>query len=131
MQGGLSEVQFEDKPPYIPEKVKLSREEAEFYSSQWQKLRSENADLRVVKDGKIISVKYDSYDDKFLSELSAEPQRAVDVIGEIYSRYFCDQKLLAFVYVRICRLIGEGRILEAEKCKNDFSRSKICLNTDR
>ena len=130
MQGGLSEVQFEDAPHYIPEKVMLNAEETEYYSAQWQEIRKENGDLRIIKDGKIISVRYDSFDEKFLCELSNEPERASGVIGEIYSRNFLDQKLLAFVYVRISQLIGEGKILEAEKCTDDFSHSKICLNTD-
>lgn len=129
MQGGLSEVQFENKPSNIPERVKLSEGEAELYSSQWQEIRKVNGDLRIIKDGKIISVRYDTYDDKFLSELSEGPKRAADVVGDIYCRNFCDQKLLAFVCVRLSQLIREGKILEAEKC-NDVSKSKICLNTE-
>lgn len=133
MPGSLCMLNDKECPPYIPDRVRLSAEEAEQISIQWQKIRYKNGNLRMVDNGEIISLKYNTFDDKFYSELSTEPRRAANVIKDIYFKNFYEQKLYSFVLVRLHQLIKEGKIIEVEKGIDNlygeysFMESRICL----
>ncbi|MCI6266706.1 MAG: DUF3658 domain-containing protein [Erysipelotrichaceae bacterium] len=49
---------------------KLTHEEIYKLSDEWEKLRKENADLRVIKKGQLTSVPYEELEQKILEELS-------------------------------------------------------------
>lgn len=59
----------------------ISSEERRFYAERWSELMAENAPLRAVINGTVLSVPEDFYDFALLKALSAEPCRVAMTIG--------------------------------------------------
>lgn len=102
------------------EKELTATERNEIYEA-WEKLAEENAELRLIIDGKITSVPVNYLDEEIMSFAPKNKEFTVGrLIGNTLGRgahYVCD----AFVSSRIENLINEGRLeVVGERQKNDY-----------
>lgn len=67
--------------------VILDKETILKYAKEWQTLREENSPLRAVKDGKVISVGKDYYDDIIRGEFPEKSCRIAEIIGNVLGKH--------------------------------------------
>ena len=90
------------------ERVLTEKEKAEA-AERWRRLREENAPLRAVENGCVISVDIDYYDDCIRREISDGPCKTARIIANVLN----GQKILAggvFIAKRIRRFIENGEL---------------------
>ncbi len=82
-------------------------------AARWQELQAENAPLRAVLNGRLVSVREDIYDSFLLREIEAEPeefQEAV-IIGRVLGKYRLGVSD-AFIARRIGKMIRDGKLAQ-------------------
>lgn len=103
------EVEPELYGTFLSEKRILTKEEIQQLSDRWQKLKAENAPLRVVENGTVVSADMSYYDDKIRLEFPDEPCKIAFLIG----RALGCQKIPtgdAFIAKRIQHFIDNGEL---------------------
>ena len=100
----------------------LSQDELRMYAEEWERLKQENAPLRTVISGKIVSVGAGFYDDIILTNVPTESTEEKTVFGMALSAMpYIQQGWLAW---RIQRLIDREYIV-VEKDNEDPSKRMI------
>lgn len=88
---------------------KAEKEEMAFFAQEWERLSTENAPMRVMKNGKVISVSDDYYDEKILSFSGREPISMIELIGKSLGN-IPDGLQIWFVRNRIYSMIESGKL---------------------
>lgn len=97
----------------------LTKEEIQHLADQWQKLKEENASLRVVENGAVISTDESYYDDKIRLEFPDEPCKVSFIIGHALGR----QNILTgdvFIAKRVQHFIDNGELAILEDPHEGF-----------
>ena len=105
--------------------VKLSSEEIALYAEEWERLKQENALLRTVIGGKIVSVPLDFYDPLIYQYVPKEPATEKSVYTDaIINMPYVD---LSWIISRIHKMIDSGYI-KVVKDNKDTEKRMICKN---
>ena len=70
----------------LPHAKLLSQKEVSLFASRWKELVLENAPLRLVINGSLVSVPEDFYDSFLLEQLSGKPKTKANLIGSILGK---------------------------------------------
>ena len=91
----------------------LSKEDINKLLKEWNKIVEENSDLKIIKSGKIKSVKYDFFNDEIINILNKKGSASIiDLIYELNVKYHLDDRIIRFL---IDRLIDLGKLGITEK----------------
>lgn len=107
---GWGEIEPELFGSFLSYEKKLSRNEILGLSKQWQQLKQENAPLRVVENGVVISTEESYYDDLIRKEFPQESCKIANIIGQSLGK----QKILTsdfFIYKRLQYFIESGELV--------------------
>lgn len=86
----------------------LSKEEINKLSEEWDRIKKENSDLRIIQDGKVVSINYDYFNDEIISIVDKKESISVmDIIYELIVKYHLCDSLFKFL---IKRLIDTGKM---------------------
>ncbi len=104
---GAGEIDLEYVPFFYAKRRALPACEADRLAQQWERLVAENAPLRVLENGKIVSADLSYYDAAILSNVPAEETIAARVIG----RTLADCRVSdEFVFARLRALAAAGEL---------------------
>jgi Protein of unknown function/Domain of unknown function (DUF1835) len=101
--------------------------ERESYHRLWERLRTENAPLRVLKEGQLVSAPMSHFDPLVLSCVTLEWRRAMLTVGYALASYLddgCFQTTDTVLCTRIRALIQAGQI-EARGDLSDLRRAEL------
>jgi len=86
----------------------------------WRRLRDENAPLRMIRAGELVSAPLEAFDQQLLSHVEPEWTRAVRVIGGALGDVFDDWIFQVSEYVLVSRLraLGETGAIETRPCED-------------
>ncbi len=105
--------------------VKLSSEEIGLYAEEWERLKQENALLRTVIAGKIVSVPLDFYDPLIFWFVPEEPATEESVFTDaIINMPYVEE---SWIITRIQKMIDDGQI-KVVKDDDDPENRMICKN---
>lgn len=102
--------------------VKLSSAEIKLYAEEWERLKQENAPLRTVIAGKIVSVYEFFYDTTIWRHIPTEPKTEEYVFGEALRAMPYIQQ--GWLTLRIQKMIDNG-LIEVVKDNDDPSKRLI------
>jgi hypothetical protein len=86
----------------------LSKEEINKLSEEWDRIKKENSDLRIIQDGKVVSINYDYFNDEIIFILTKKGSTSViDIIYELMVKYHLYDRVFKFL---INKLIESGKI---------------------
>lgn len=85
--GGWHEVPPGKLVEFLPLERSVTEEEKNYYADRWTVLKEENAPLRAVINGSVLSVPENFYDDLLLRNLPDKPFVMASFIGQILKRY--------------------------------------------
>ena len=119
------EVAAEEFAGFLPQEKKLAKEELRMYSYLWNGLREENSPLRVVVNGKLISVREDFYDFLIWGSLTEKPIKEARLLGNILGHYQISVGDWWYAK-RIEHFIEQGKIKVTTDSENKYARM-ICL----
>lgn len=86
----------------------LSKEEINKLSEEWDRIKKENSDLRIIQDGKVVSINYDYFNDEIITILNKKGSTSVmDIIYELMVKYHLYDRVFKFL---INKLIESGKI---------------------
>ena len=88
---------------------KVSDAEIEDVLIEWQEIQSENAALRMMKDGKVVNLPADYIDERIFS-IMGDRDTKVAKICDYVTRQEDMQRKLTFILFRIRQLIADGKI---------------------
>ena len=117
--GEVSHNEFQD---FLPLERPLSSLEREMYALLWTDLQRENAPLRAIINGKLLSVPEDFYDFLIWRELTDKPVKQALLIGNILGKYpvgTCDW----WYARRIDTFIKQGKIKVTEDSGRKYART--------
>lgn len=101
----------------------LSTEERSEIVCKWKKLISENADLRILSGGDVLSVSQDYFDSEILKYAPIEQEKMPNYIGEVMR--WCKHPLSPlFIRERIFHLIEKGDLVLLD-CPEDDTRDDL------
>lgn len=103
---------------YLSLQRKMTSAEMQFYSDEWERLKSENSNLRTLICGRLESVSEDFYDNMLLKYIPFEPITEQKAIGDYLADKRCGINMLIPAW-RIQRLIDCGIIEVVEKVESD------------
>lgn len=83
---GWGEVPPDDYPIFIDGERLLSNDEIAALAKKWRELKEQNAQLRVIENGEVISADISYYDDYIRAEFPDEPQKTAYIIGRVLGR---------------------------------------------
>ncbi len=91
--------------------VELSDFQKEAISQEWKRLVNENADFRILSDGRICSVADDYYDNDILSKIGHENIKIAQICEQVLNKYtdYYDS-----IIYRIMMLIKDGTLIPTE-----------------
>jgi len=72
----------------LDQEILLSAEMSQFYQILWKKLRIENAPLRVINGGEMVSAQMDYFDSHLLSHATSEWQKMSRIVGHTMGDFF-------------------------------------------
>ena len=100
----------------------LTREDINIYGCFWNKLAEENAPLRTVINGRMISVNEDFYDFLIWKHLTCEPIKQARLIGDLLGSYQIG--IFDWWYAgRIEKFIEQGKINIIKDSENKYARA--------
>lgn len=86
----------------------LSKEEINILSEEWNRVKNENSDLRILQKGEVISINYDYFNYEIISIVDKKESISVmDIIYELIVKYHLCDSLFKFL---IKRLIDAGKM---------------------
>ena len=85
---GLSLLPASDLIGFFDHQVPLPAQEREQYRAAWKQLCSENAALRVIEDGKLVSKEIDFFDAALLRLATPEWQKMSRIVAELLAEFF-------------------------------------------
>lgn len=97
----------------------LEKNEVEFLSAQWKKLKSENAPLRIVENNNLISADMNYYDDLIRREFPKESCRVAELIGHSLAKQGIPTGDI-FIAKRITFFIENGELEFADSSEDGF-----------
>jgi hypothetical protein len=109
--------------------IELSQEDRDRHQAEWHALRNENAPLRIVQDGRLISAPLDYFDNLICGFVSSEWRPAMMVVGDASSTistktgHFIDD---LFTFSRL-RAISRSGAIEWDGDLSDRRGSKVRL----
>ncbi|MEG1175607.1 MAG: DUF3658 domain-containing protein [Ruthenibacterium sp.] len=115
---GWGEVRPELFGSFLGGAVTLSKEQRALLAQQWKRLQEENAPLRAVQDGQVVSVGMDYYDALIRKEYPADSCRVAELIGNVLGKHRPGVGDF-FIAQRIRTLLADGELTIR---KNDPSR---------
>lgn len=68
----------------VGQEIELSEEDRDRHQAEWRTLRNENASLRIVQDGILVSAPLDYFDKLILGFVSSEWRPAMRVVGDAF-----------------------------------------------
>lgn len=102
----------DDVGEIVESAVKLSAEEIKMYADEWNRLKQENAPLRTVIAGRIVSVYESFYDSIIWKYIPTEPMTEARICGDaLYAMQYIHHGWLT---LRIQKMIDNGMIIIAE-----------------
>ncbi len=104
---GVGECGPEELAAFYHKKRKVLDCEAKLLYSRWERLVAENAPLRVLENGKVVSASEDYYDAAILSNTSERETSAAMVIGRTLGEYAVNDYL---IFERIRKLAACGKL---------------------
>lgn len=112
-----------DYDKYIKNKIKLNKSDILINGDLWRKLKIENSELRVLEDGKLISVSEDYYDNIIFNTI---PDTKI-TIGELIDCIINKNKLSVFtnyLYLRILKMKDKKliEITDNERSEKPFMK---------
>lgn len=107
---GWGEVEPAAIPGFLRRETVLERDELAELAAQWQRLRAENAPLRVVENGTVVSAGLDYYDDLIRQEYPEDRCPIAHLIGRVLGRQKVPMGDL-FLYQRIRHLMDCGELV--------------------
>lgn len=105
----------------------LPKEMIDALAWKWCELKKENAPLRAVINGKVVSVEEDFYDSFIRQAFPSEESTVIRMIGEIIA----NQPLFlsdSFIANRIKTMLANGELVYRQELKHDFYHSVIAVN---
>lgn len=105
----------------------LPKEMIDALAWKWCELKKENAPLRAVINGKVVSVEEDFYDSFIRQAFPLEESTIIRMIGEIIA----NQPLFlsdSFIANRIKKMLADGELVYRQELKHDFYHSVIAVN---
>ena len=94
---------------FLPLEQKLNLNIKQFYSDMWTRLKNENAKMRAVVNGSIISVDENFYDGFILDSITKEKNIVADVIVTVSNKYRLGIGPY-FIALRIMALIEQNKL---------------------
>ena len=111
---GFREIQSAIEHPQV-----LTQGEIKLYAKHWEKLKKENAPLRTVIGGQLISVNEEFFDELILRCI---PEKPTSIEKTMESFYKMNINIGSFLYqLRINSLIQAGRIKVIRRCKDPYT----------
>ena len=95
--------------------------------SEWEQISSVNSALRVLKDGKVISLPADYVDDRIYSIIGDNDTKIANICYHILQQADMSRKL-NFILLRIRQLLNEGKLILASEGHmpiNDYYGAQI------
>lgn len=99
------------------EKHLITAEESSSFLSQWSSLQAENAPLRIMDNGKIISKSINYADDLIYNVIGDSETVIADICSALMKDYLA--RKLAFILLRIRQLIEAGKLEIVKRVKCD------------
>ena len=100
----------------------LSKSDIDLLSKEWNKIKSENSDLRIIENGKIKSVDFNYFDNEMLTILNSKENIS---ITELAYEFSCKYHLSATIFIYlITQLINNKKIIILKNNEN-FIKSII------
>lgn len=93
----------------LPEKTILSISEHQQYVRELNKIKAVNAELRIMKDGRIQNMPADYIDNKIYQIIGDEEVPVSKVVGTILSEDL--PRMLAFTNYRLYHLLESGKLI--------------------
>ena len=111
---GWPEVEYQRLGTLLDRERVLPAGEVAQLAERWRRLKAENAPLRVVEQGKVVSAGLDYYDEKIRTEFPADSCGVADLIGRALGR----QKIPTgddFIAGRVRHFIESGELVLTEE----------------
>lgn len=83
----LAEINPKDLDGIFSILKKVEDDEQTFFAKEWQRLKNDQKLNRILRDGKLISVNEDYYDQEILANSTSEFQKASKIIGDTMEQY--------------------------------------------
>ncbi|MBF4691534.1 DUF3658 domain-containing protein [Fusibacter ferrireducens] len=109
---------------FLPLEKRLSQMEKQLLSSRWRELVEENATLRAVVNGKLISVSETFYDHMIIKNMPDEAFLMARLIGGIVGKYQWGVSD-SWYALRIDKMIAEGQLVVVENKDESHPYGKI------
>ena len=93
----------------LPEKTILSIAEHQQYMRELNEIKAVNAELRIMKDGKIQNMPADYIDNKIFQLIGDEEVPVYKIVGTILSEDL--PRMLAFTNYRLYQLLESGKLI--------------------
>ena len=119
-----AEVSHDEFRHFLPLERPLSSSEREMYALLWEDLRGENAPLRAVINGNLLSVPEEFYDFLIWRELTDKPLKQAFLIGNILGKYPVGTYDWWYAQ-RIDTFIEQGKIRVTQDSEKKYART-IC-----
>lgn len=109
---GWAEVEYQRYGTFLDQERVLPADEVAQLAERWRQLKGENAPLRVVEQGKVVSAGLDYYDEKIRAEFPAEPCQVAELIGRALQGIPMGD---AFVADRVRHFLESGELVLTEE----------------
>lgn len=110
----------------IEKDYEMTNEDIENYSKEWERILNENSDLRIVENDKIISISFESLNDRIIAIVNENKNgiKRVDLIKKLHDNHIInDFNLIVFNYL-IDRLV-ELNLLKSDHSKDEAYNGHI------
>lgn len=104
-----NEVDHKEMLDFAFDEKRLTKYDLEYYGGLWARLQRENASLRAVINGRLISVPDDFYDFLIENRLQERPFREVELLGHVVSTQLNAPE--SWIMERIHKMIDDGRLV--------------------
>lgn len=121
------EIEPLDYYKYVKYEQELPKELVTTLALKWRELKKENAPLRAVINGKVVSVEENFYDPFIRQTFPSDECTIASMISEIIA----NQPLFLsdfFIAMRIKKMLADGELVYRQELKHDFYHSVIAVN---
>lgn len=112
---------------YVKYEKELPNELIRALAWKWRELKEENAPLRTIINGKVISVEENFYDPFIRQAFPADECTIISMIGEVIANHplFLSD---SFIAMRIKKMLADGELVYHQELEHDFYHSVIAIN---